>query len=61
MRYTCLVFSMSSMDFLRVVGPIPAGRNRGVCVHSEVPDNAAAGEKIVLAALSRVHIQFGHT
>ena len=28
---------------------------------SEVPDNSAADENIVLAALARVHIQFRHT
>ena len=61
MRYACLVFSMSSTDFLRVVAGIAAGRNPGIRFRSAVPDYAAAGEKIVLAALARVYIPWGHT
>jgi len=39
----------------------PAGRNPGLRFCSEVPDDAAAGENIVLAALACVHIQLRYT
>ena len=62
MRYTWLVFSMSSADFLRVVARIAAGTNPGIYASFRSSRyDAAAGEKIVLAALARVHIQWGHT
>jgi len=35
--------------------------NPGTRFRSEVPDNAEAGENIVLAALARVHIELRHT
>ena len=35
--------------------------NPGIGFRSEVPDNAEAGENIVLAALARVHIELGNT
>jgi len=39
---------------------VVTGRNPGIRFRSEVPDDAAAGEKIVLAALARIHIQLRH-
>ena len=36
------------------------GEKSGMRFCSEVPDDAAAGEKIVLAALPRSHIQLRH-
>src|ERR1700722_18357959 len=51
---------MSCMDFLSVVAGILGGRNRGKRFRLEVPDDAAAGEKIVLAALARIYIQLRH-
>ena len=40
---------------------VVTGRNPGIRFRSEVPDDAAAGENIVLAALACVHIQLRHT
>src|ERR1035441_6876061 len=34
--------------------------NPGIRFRSEVPDNAAAAENIVLAALARIHIELRH-
>ena len=38
-----------------------SGGNPGRLFRSEMPDNAAAGEDIVLAALARIHIELRHT
>ena len=35
--------------------------NPGIRFRSEVPDNAAARENIVLAALARIYIELRHT
>jgi hypothetical protein len=38
-----------------------ARRDRVHTLRSEMPDNAAAGENIVLTTFARVHIQLRHT